>query len=288
MEKKKTYVLDTTVLIYDPDIFYKLGDADIVVPLAAIKELDGLKKSESDLVAQSAKQVTRMLDRISSYSDIKETGGKVSSGARIFIETSYEKVEGLASEGDQKIIGTALYLKKKGVENLILATTDTNMRIVGRTYGIRVEHMPYTTEGNHEEGCSYKTSTNGQDKKGMGSNKIEQKNNTIRGRNNLGRQLMTRIKLYVCYIVCVLSTGLIVDFTTRDGAMSIYLGVIIGSLVYMIIYGLYLRQINKHILYRGKGVLCNGGEESSKMLCDSSPFNVYYGSHPYFGSDKQH
>jgi len=146
MEKKKTYVLDTTVLIYDPDIFYKLGDADIVVPLAAIKELDGLKKSESDLVSKSAREVSRMLDRISSYSDMRETGGKVSSGARIFIETSYEKVEGLASEGDQKITGTALYLKKKGVKNLILATTDTNMRIVGRTYGINVEHYPYKAE----------------------------------------------------------------------------------------------------------------------------------------------
>jgi predicted ribonuclease YlaK len=152
MEKKKTYVLDTTVLIYDPDIFYKLGDADIVVPLAAIKELDGLKKNESDLVAQSARQVSRMLDRISSYSDIKETGGQVSSGARIFIETSYEKVEGLASEGDQKITGTALYLKKKGVKNLILATTDTNMRIVGRTYGIKVEHYPHEAiDNNYKE-----------------------------------------------------------------------------------------------------------------------------------------
>ena len=146
MEKKKTYVLDTTVLIYDPDIFYKLGDADIVVPLAAIKELDGLKKSESDLVSKSAREVSRMLDRISSYSDMRETGGKVSSGARIFIETSYEQVEGLESEGDRKIIGTALYLKKKGVRNLILATTDTNMRIVGRTYGIKVEHYPYMQE----------------------------------------------------------------------------------------------------------------------------------------------
>ena len=146
MDKKKTYVLDTTVLIYDPDIFYKLGDADIVVPLAAIKELDGLKKSQSDLVAQSARQVSRMLDRISSYSDIKEAGGKISSGARIFIETNYEKVEGLASEEDQKIIGTALFLKKKGVENLILATADTNMRIVGRTFGIKVEYYPYKAE----------------------------------------------------------------------------------------------------------------------------------------------
>jgi len=143
MEKKKTYVLDTTVLIYDPNIFYKLGDADIVVPLAAINELDGLKKSDNDLVAQAARQVSRTLDRISSYADLAERSGKLSTGARIFIETKYEKVEGIDSEGDRKIIGTAFYLKRKGVKDLILATTDTNMRIVGRTYGLNVEHYPY-------------------------------------------------------------------------------------------------------------------------------------------------
>ena len=133
MSDKKTYVLDTTVMIYDPEIFYKLGDADIVVPLAAIKELDGLKKNESNLVAQSAREVSRLLDRISSYANLRGEGCKVSSGARIFIEPNYEKVEGLNSEGDRKIIGTALYLKKTGVKNLILATNDTNMRIVARS-----------------------------------------------------------------------------------------------------------------------------------------------------------
>lgn len=146
MVKKKTYVLDTTVLIYDPDIFYKLGDADIVIPLAVIKELDGLKNSDSELVSQAARKVSRTIDRISSYSDITGIGGNVSSGARIFIENNYENIEGLESEGDRKIIGTALYLKKKGVRNLILATTDTNMRIVGKTHGIKVEHCPYETE----------------------------------------------------------------------------------------------------------------------------------------------
>ena len=33
MGKTKTYVLDTTVLIEDPDVMYKLGGATIVIPL---------------------------------------------------------------------------------------------------------------------------------------------------------------------------------------------------------------------------------------------------------------
>ena len=60
-----------------------------------------------------------------------------------------KKVDGLESEGDRKIIGTALYLKNKGVKDLILATTDTNMRIVGRTYGIKVEHYPHEAIDNN-------------------------------------------------------------------------------------------------------------------------------------------
>lgn len=161
MNNKKTYVLDTTVMIYDPEIFYKLGNADIVLPIAAIKELDGLKKSNSDLVSKSAREVSRFLDRLSSYSDLTEEGGKVSSGGRVFIEKNYEKVEGLDSEVDCKIVGTALYLKNKGVKNLILSTTDTNMRVVGRSYGIRVEQIPYeaSTENRKESAVMLKKQT---------------------------------------------------------------------------------------------------------------------------------
>jgi predicted ribonuclease YlaK len=42
----RVYVLDTTVLIYDPDILSKTAEVDWVIPLVVIKELDGLKNSE--------------------------------------------------------------------------------------------------------------------------------------------------------------------------------------------------------------------------------------------------
>ena len=234
MEKKKTYVLDTTVLIYDPDIFYKLGDADIVVPLAVVKELDGLKKSDSDLVAQAARQVSRSLDRISSYADLAERGGKLSTGARIFIETKYEKVEGIDSEGDRKIMGTALYLKKKGVKDLILATTDTNMRIVGRTYGINVEHYPYEAMDKN-------------DKEKYKGKEIETNLKTDRKKSNrlliilkafnkafLPKRLKLAVSIFIIFIV-----GIYLVMPKRNLALSL----LIGSALFLFLY--FLRNASR-------------------------------------------
>jgi rRNA maturation endonuclease Nob1 len=137
MEKKTTYILDTTALIEDPDVIYRSGNADWVIPLAVIREIDGLKNSEKDLVAKAARQIARTLDRLGSYGDFA-AGVKLSTGSLVRIVTEYEKVEGLASEADNRIVGTALKLKRKG-ENITLMTTDANMRTVARVHGLKTD-----------------------------------------------------------------------------------------------------------------------------------------------------
>ena len=51
-----TVVLDTCVLLADPDSLYAFGDADIVIPLTVIEELDG-HKSRLDDVGRAARHV---------------------------------------------------------------------------------------------------------------------------------------------------------------------------------------------------------------------------------------
>ncbi len=159
MEKKKTYVLDTTVLIYDPDIFYKLGDADIVVPLAVIKELDGLKKSDVELTAQAARKIARTLDRWGSYADLI-AGVKLPTNATVYIYTDYEDIDGLESQADNRIVGAALKIKREKDIDVILVTTDTNMRTVARAYGIRAEYMPDMQEEGIQKYSNYKMPQN--------------------------------------------------------------------------------------------------------------------------------
>ena len=54
---KKTFVLDTTVLIDIPDLIYQVGGIgdEVVIPVAVIKEIDGLKKNPNEMLARAAR-----------------------------------------------------------------------------------------------------------------------------------------------------------------------------------------------------------------------------------------
>ena len=144
MTTSKTYVLDTTVLIEDPDVMYKLGNSLIVIPMAVIKELDGLKRSDVGSVAQAARAVARTLDRLGSYGDLRE-GVKLSSGGVLKVYNGSETVDGLASEADNRIVGAAVRLQRE-VSNVTLLTADGNMRTVARVNGVKAEIMGVSYE----------------------------------------------------------------------------------------------------------------------------------------------
>ena len=58
---QKTYVLDTNVLIQSPEALEAFEDNHIVLPLAVLEELDGLKNAEGEK-GRSARQVIRFLE----------------------------------------------------------------------------------------------------------------------------------------------------------------------------------------------------------------------------------
>ena len=45
-------VIDTSVLIADPACLHSMGEADVVIPLTVIEELDGLKSRSDDVGAR--------------------------------------------------------------------------------------------------------------------------------------------------------------------------------------------------------------------------------------------
>ena len=123
----KTYVLDTTVLINNPDIVSRLK-GKVVIPLAVIGQLDGLKNNEDIVVAQRARQASRAILEA-------QTKGKVE------IMNNFKKgIKTLDSEADNKIIGTCLTLKEQG-EDVNLLTTDVNMRITARSMGVGTKEI---------------------------------------------------------------------------------------------------------------------------------------------------
>jgi predicted ribonuclease YlaK len=142
---KKIFVIDTGVLIEDPDVLFKLGGNEIVIPTAVLKELDGLKKhpDPDEHRAKAARQVTRTLDMLGSYQDIS-TGARTSVGSIVRIYNQYQVIDDLASSADNRIVGTAIKLKEEATGRVILVSTDGNMRNVTRSYKIKAENYPFS------------------------------------------------------------------------------------------------------------------------------------------------
>ena len=143
--RKKIFVIDTSVLIEDPNVLFKLGGNEIVIPTAVLKELDGLKKhpDPDEHRAKAARQVTRTLDMLGSYQDIS-TGARTSAGSIVRIYNQYHVIDDLASSADNRIVGTAIKLKEEGNGRIILVSTDGNMRNVTRSYKIKAENYPFS------------------------------------------------------------------------------------------------------------------------------------------------
>lgn len=58
---KKTYVLDTNILVQSPNALLSFEENNVIIPFAVLKELDGLKKRDGDLGA-NARDVVRKLE----------------------------------------------------------------------------------------------------------------------------------------------------------------------------------------------------------------------------------
>ena len=62
---RKTFILDTSVLLYDSQAIHSFPGNDIVLPLVVLEELDKFKERQG-LVGQNARYVNRFLDEMRS------------------------------------------------------------------------------------------------------------------------------------------------------------------------------------------------------------------------------
>ena len=145
LEMEDAYVVDTSVIINYPDIFFNLGKKWVIVPTAVITELDGLKLSPDLKRANAAKRASRILDDLG-YSQNIAFGAVTTAGSIVKIFNRYVTVRDLASWADNRILGTAVKLKSENKHyNVVLVTADRNMRNVSRAYGIVAKNFPFSS-----------------------------------------------------------------------------------------------------------------------------------------------
>lgn len=133
----KVYVLDTNVLIqapYAPECF---EENQIVLPLAVLEELDGLKKAEGERGA-NARRVIRYLEQLRQKGDLLE-GVTLPSGGRLWVEKNFVDVALPAdlpdSSMDNRILKVCLGLAGRE-DQVILVTKDILLRLKAQLLGI--------------------------------------------------------------------------------------------------------------------------------------------------------
>ena len=81
---KKIYILDTNVLLHDPESLFSFEDNDIVLPLSVIEELDRIKRRGDD-VGRNARDASRKLDDLRLVGHLSE-GVPLPGGGSLKIE----------------------------------------------------------------------------------------------------------------------------------------------------------------------------------------------------------
>ncbi len=140
---KKTYVLDTNVLLHNPSSPFLFKDNDVVLPLAVIEEIDDQKKRQ-DEIGRSARQVSRELDRLRAQGPLAR-GVATAQGGTLRIELNHSRLgEGLPAvlgleKADNRILCVAWGLMRQESLPVILVTKDLNLRVKADALGIPSE-----------------------------------------------------------------------------------------------------------------------------------------------------
>ncbi|MDR2982266.1 MAG: PhoH family protein [Puniceicoccales bacterium] len=161
----KTYVLDTNVLLHDPQSIFKFDEHVVAIPVEVLSELDR-KKTTPGAVGANARQVNRDLRRLFDSRDLEsivegsitaptalvaplDNGGAIKvvinqqlvkhhvNGAGVSGRMRATLVD--VNEPDHRIIASALYLRDKHPGSVVLVTKDACMALKAKALGLVVE-----------------------------------------------------------------------------------------------------------------------------------------------------
>jgi PhoH-like ATPase len=140
---KKSYVLDTNVLLHDPSAMLRFEDNDVVLPITVIEELDRFKK-KPETIGRNARQVSRNLDELRSSGRLTE-GISINGGGSLRVALCNREtlatlpIEIKDHNGDNAILAVAMELKQRCDCEVVLVSKDTNLRIKADALGLVAE-----------------------------------------------------------------------------------------------------------------------------------------------------
>jgi PhoH-like ATPase len=163
--KEKLFVLDTNVLLHDPQCLYKFEENTLAIPVEVLEELDRKKASPGEL-GFSARSVHRDLRTLFDRGEaaVPEAlegkgsavlGRKLSTGGKLIVVINEYLVNGDAKSAgmerlratlsdldkmDNRILASVVYLQEACPEHrVVLVTKDANMALKGIALGMEVQ-----------------------------------------------------------------------------------------------------------------------------------------------------
>ncbi|MCK4622390.1 MAG: PhoH family protein [Desulfuromonadales bacterium] len=140
----KNYVLDTNVLLHDPQAIFRFEDNTVIIPLTVIEEIDRFKKEQSE-TGRNARQISRVIDGFRQQAKLVDGvpldhGGtfKVAIYREEFLNNLPPELQ--VDQGDNRILAVAKDLQENSpVGSVIFITKDINLRIKADTIGMIAE-----------------------------------------------------------------------------------------------------------------------------------------------------
>jgi PhoH-like ATPase len=149
--KVKTFVLDTNVLLHDPQSIFKFEDNNLAIPVEVLEELDEIKAEQSTERGRNARRVHRILQELLPDSRSMHEGVELDNGGTLSIiinpyltdphrrSPAMDRLRAILPDlgkKDNRIIAAALFVQERFPPPTILVTKDVNVQLKARAVGL--------------------------------------------------------------------------------------------------------------------------------------------------------
>jgi len=133
----KTFILDTNVILDNPESLFQFPHSHVILPFIVLKELDA-KKTRSDYIGRNARHANRLLEMLRSKGSLQRG---VTHDDCLFQVLDTAKIAG--ANNDELILNLAkkLIASQGSSDKLVLITNDISLRLLGDAQGVPCEPL---------------------------------------------------------------------------------------------------------------------------------------------------
>jgi PhoH-like ATPase len=140
-QAERTYVLDTSVLLSDPQAIFRFAEHAVVIPVVVVSELEG-KRNDPE-IGYFARQALRNLDELRIKHERLDFPIPVGEGGSLRVELNHSNMSVLPSglqlgDNDSRILAVALNLANDGLA-VTVVSKDLPLRVKAASIGLAAE-----------------------------------------------------------------------------------------------------------------------------------------------------